>query len=115
MSTAIKTIVSQKRTPRVPVQIPSVTDFKETEPNGNIFKCSVPSRSFAGITYTVTVRATWYPYTAQCQCPGSHGKCAHKQAAIDAVDAHRTQRWRNRHGYMPLEWALGANEPLGVM
>lgn len=91
---------------------PTVTRIMETEPNSNIFKCSVPSTTWSNVVYTVTVRATWYPYTAQCQCPGSTGNCKHKHAAIKAVDAYRTNRWHHRKPTGPLEWSLGNESPL---
>jgi hypothetical protein len=75
-----------------------VTHLSETARHSNIFVCLVPSRSFkradgSPVVYRVVVRATYYPYSAKCQCPGSHGNCAHKQAAIAAVEAFRTERW----------------------
>jgi hypothetical protein len=77
---------------------PEVARIMETEPNSNIFKCSIPSQTFRNATYTITVYATSYPYRATCNCPAQLKKptlCKHMLAAQDAVETYRMNRWAN--------------------
>jgi hypothetical protein len=97
--------------------LPKVTHITETTLGSNVFVCLVPSRTLkrpdgSAVVYKLHVWATWYPYDAECQCPGSRNNCAHKQVSIDAVEAYRVGRWQanqQKRGekHAPLTWQLG--------